>query len=158
MAARHRPALGTIDGDGSGKPLIAPLLREALRWFNDAVAAGCDEVPLSLTQLDIFARLDVEGTTIAELARRCGIARQSAHQAVGDLVRAGLLRVDPDPSSARNKLVRPTTEGLRRLRLATAAMAGAEAELAARIGAAQVEALRAVLDLDWRQGESSVTE
>ena len=152
MPARHRPALGTIDG--SDKPLIAPLLREALRWFGDAVAAGFaahDVAPLSLTQIDIFAQLDLDGTTIAELARRCGIARQSAHQAVGELVKAGLLRVDPDPSSARNKLVRPTTEGLRRLRLARAAMTEVEAELVARIGADNVERLRAVLDLDWRQ-------
>lgn len=152
VAERTRPAPETFDG--SDTPLIAPLLRQAYRWFSDAVAAGIAErhgQPLSLTQIDIFAKLDVDGTTIAELARRSGIARQSAHQAVGELVKAGLLRVDPDPSSARNKLVRPTTAGLAALRLARTVMADVENELAARIGADNVARLRALLDVDWHQ-------
>ncbi len=134
------------------KPLIAPLLREAYRWFSEAVVAGItarNVAPLSLTQIDIFAKLDGEGTTIAELARRSGIARQSAHQAVGELVKAGLLRVDPDPTSARNKLVKPTLEGMARLRLAQAVMADVERELVGRIGAENVERLRLLLDIDW---------
>lgn len=136
----------------SDKPLIAPLLRQAYRWFSEAVVAGIaarDVAPLSLTQIDIFAKLDVEGTTIAELARRSGIARQSAHQAVGELVKAGLLRVDPDPTSARNKLVKPTVEGMARLRLAQSVMADVERELIERVGADNVERLRGLLDIDW---------
>lgn len=142
--------------DGSDKPLIAPLLRQAYRWFGDAVVAGIaarDVQPLSLTQIDIFAKLDVDGTSIAELARRSGIARQSAHQAVGELVKAGLLRVDPDPTSARNKLVRPTLEGMARLRLAKAVMAEVERELVGRIGEDAVERLRTLLDIDWHPTE-----
>jgi DNA-binding MarR family transcriptional regulator len=138
------------------KPLIAPLLRQAYRWFSDAVTAGMaarDVEPLSLTQIDIFAKLDVEGTPIAELARRSGVARQSAHQAVGELVKAGLLRVDPDPSSARNKLVRPTQAGLARLRLAKTVMAEVEQQLVTRIGERDVERLRTLLDIDWHSAQ-----
>jgi DNA-binding MarR family transcriptional regulator len=150
MPDRLRPALETVDG--GDKPLIAPLLRQAYRWFSEAVVAGIvarNVAPLSLTQIDIFAKLDVEGTTIAELARRSGIARQSAHQAVGELVKAGLLRVDPDPTSARNKLVKPTVEGMARLRLAQSVMADVERELVERVGADNVERLRGLLDIDW---------
>jgi DNA-binding MarR family transcriptional regulator len=152
VAERTRPALDTFDGGDT--PLIAPLLRQAYRWFSESVATGIAAhggAPLSLTQIDIFAKLDVQGTTIAELARRSGIARQSAHQAVGELVKAGLLRVDPDPSSARNKLVRPTTAGVARLRLARTVMADVENQLAGRIGAENVARLRALLDMDWHQ-------
>ncbi|HEX4226082.1 MAG TPA: MarR family winged helix-turn-helix transcriptional regulator [Pseudonocardiaceae bacterium] len=147
-----RPGSALASVDGGDKPLIAPLLRQAYRWFSDAVAAAIAArgvEPLSLTQIDLFAKLDVGGTTIAELARRSGIARQSAHQAVGELVKAGLLRVDPDPTSARNKLVRPTSAGTARLRLAKASMAEVEQELVARIGERAVEQLRTLLDLDW---------
>lgn len=151
-----RPGSALVAVDGGAKPLIAPLLRQAYRWFSDAVAARIaarDGEQLSLAQIDLFARLDVGGTTIAELARRCGIARQSAHQAVGELVKAGLLRVDPDPTSARNKLVRPTSAGTARLRLAKAVLAEVEQELVARIGEREVEQLRTLLDQDWPAGD-----
>jgi DNA-binding MarR family transcriptional regulator len=151
-----RPGSALASVDGGDKPLIAQLLRQAYRWFSDAVAAGIAArgvEPLSLTQIDLFAKLDVGGTTVAELARRSGIARQSAHQAVGELVSAGLLRVDPDPSSARNKLVRPTQTGLARLRLAKTVMAEVEQQLVTRIGEREVERLRTLLNIDWHPAQ-----
>ncbi|GAA1973478.1 hypothetical protein GCM10009754_55470 [Amycolatopsis minnesotensis] len=135
-----------------GKPLLGPLLRQAFRWFADATIADLAAKgmpPLSITQMDIFTKLDPGGVTISELARRSGIARQSAHQAVRELVKAGVLRIEPDPSSTRSKLVLPTEAGLERLRVARRSLAEAEEWLADRLGDSVVEQLRAALDADW---------
>lgn len=135
-----------------GKPLLGMLIKQANRWFADATIAGLEEQglpPLSITQIEIFAKLDPGGITISELARRSGVARQSAHQAVGELVKAGVLRTEPDPSSTRSKLVMPTEAGLTRLRIARRTLAEAEQRLVDRLGEDVVEQLRAALDADW---------
>lgn len=150
MSQRRRPLAETpTAGEG---PLIGPLVRQATRWFEDGITAELaarGEPRLTITQIDIVAKLTTDGITIAELARRAGVARQSAHQAVGELVKAGMVRVDPDPGSVRNKLVRPTSQGLDRLRLARELLADLERRLGERIGVRRLEQLRVALDIDW---------
>ncbi|MFF4598845.1 MarR family winged helix-turn-helix transcriptional regulator [Amycolatopsis sp. NPDC001319] len=146
-----RRSLAETPSSGQG-PLLGPLARGMTRWFEDGILtelAARGEARLTMTQIDIVAKLDAEGITIAELARRAGVARQSAHQAVGELTRAGLVRVDPDPASARNKLVRPTEAGVARLNLAREVLEDLERKLGERVGARRLEQLRAALDLDW---------
>ncbi|MCG8965650.1 winged helix-turn-helix transcriptional regulator [Streptomyces sp. CL12-4] len=108
-------------------------------------AAG--EQPLSSAQGQVFALLDPDGTTVAELARRLGVTRQTAHQAVHGLLALGLLEQVPDPSSARNRLIRITAEGVRVHRRAQATLAVIEDALAERIGAEAATALRTALTL-----------
>lgn len=51
-----------------GKPLLGPLLRQAFRWFADATIADLEAKgmpPLSITQMDIFTKLDPGGITIS---------------------------------------------------------------------------------------------
>ncbi|WP_326565889.1 MarR family transcriptional regulator [Amycolatopsis rhabdoformis] len=147
----RRRSLAETRASGEG-PLLGPLARRITRWFEDGVLAELaarGEERLTMTQIDIVAKLDAEGITIAELGRRAGVARQSAHQAVGELTRAGLVRVDPDPASARNKLVRPTEAGLARLEVAREVLEDLERKLGDRIGARRLEQLREALDLDW---------
>ena len=127
------------------------LLTDARRWFDDALMASMEaagERPVTVAQASVFATLDPEGTTVAELARRIGIARQSAHQAVHGLITMGLLEQAPDPGSARRRLIRTTAEGERVHRRAQAALALVDAVLADRIGPAAGE-LRAALALPW---------
>lgn len=136
----------------SGEPLLGPLIRGAFRWYQDAVQerlALRGEEPLSLTQFELFARIDRDGTTIAELARRMGITRQSAHQAVRELARTGLVRVEPDPSSARSRLARPTARAAERIRVVREVLREIEDQLAARLGTRTVAQLRQILDADW---------
>jgi DNA-binding MarR family transcriptional regulator len=124
------------------------LLAGAKRWFDDALTASmraAGEQPLSSAQGQVFALLDPEGTTVAELARRLGVTRQTAHQAVHVLVDLDLLEQVPDPSSARNRLIRITPEGARVHRRAQATIAVIEGVLAERIGVAEAAALRAAL-------------
>ncbi|MFE9393974.1 MarR family winged helix-turn-helix transcriptional regulator [Streptomyces flavidovirens] len=127
---------------------LPQLLIEAKRWFDDALLASmraAGEQPVTVAQAAVFATLDDEGTTVSELARRIGVTRQTAHQAVHGLIGMGLLEQVPDPASARSRLIRATDEGVRVHRRAQATLAVIEDVLAERIGIAAVTALREVL-------------
>jgi DNA-binding MarR family transcriptional regulator len=133
-------------------PNLPQLLTEAKRWFDDALLASMEaagEQPVTVAQAAVFATLDEQGTTISELARRIGVTRQTAHQAVHGLIGMGLLEQVPDPASARSRLIRPTAEGARVHRRAQAALAVIEGVLADRIGTAAVNALRQALTVSW---------
>ncbi|MGC9378890.1 MarR family winged helix-turn-helix transcriptional regulator [Streptomyces sp. MH13] len=135
------------------------LLAGAKRWFDDALMASmraAGEQPLSSAQGQVLALLDAEGTTVAELARRLGVTRQTAHQAVHGMVGLGLLEQVPDPTSARNRLIRITAEGTRVHQRAQATLDVIENVLADRIGAARAAALRTALSLP--RGEPPVVE
>ncbi|MFD0690649.1 MarR family winged helix-turn-helix transcriptional regulator [Actinomadura fibrosa] len=133
-------------------PNLPQLLGEARRWFDDALLAGmraAGERPVTVAQASVFATLDAGGTTVSELARRIGVTRQTAHQAVHGLIGMGLLEQVPDPASGRTRLIRTTAEGDRVHRRAQAALAVIEDVLAERIGAAGTRELRRLLTLPW---------
>lgn len=147
------PAAGETTTRGEMTERNLPqLLGDARRWFDEALveamrAAGGQ--PVTVGQQAVFAALDPEGTTVAELSRRMGVTRQTAHQAVQSLIRLGLLEQSPDPASARRLLTVMTEEGRRADLLARARIARLEEELAARIGDAAVRDLRRALTADW---------
>ncbi|MFI5801794.1 MarR family winged helix-turn-helix transcriptional regulator [Streptomyces sp. NPDC051561] len=131
---------------------LPQLLGDARRWFEDAMftaleAAG--EQPVTPPQAQLFAVLDEEGTTVSEAARRMGVTRQTAHQAVHGLVAAGMLEQVPHPTSARQRLIRRTPEGERVHRRAGLILEALEAQLAERVGRETVDALRAALEAPW---------
>ncbi|MEU5955246.1 MarR family winged helix-turn-helix transcriptional regulator [Streptomyces sp. NPDC047525] len=131
---------------------LPQLLGDARRWFEDALLAALEaagEVHVSPTQAGLFAVLDEQGTTVSELARRMGVTRQTAHQAVHGLVAAGLLEQVPDPSSGRQRLIRRTAEGERTHREAELVLHRLEEVLAERIGPEVTRALRAALEAPW---------
>ncbi|MGW4562967.1 MarR family winged helix-turn-helix transcriptional regulator [Streptomyces sp. NPDC004561] len=131
---------------------LPKLLSEARRWFEDALFASMEaagEQPVTTAQASVFARLDAGGTTVSELARRIGVTRQTAHQAVHGLIGMGLLEQVPDPESARRRLIRMTPEGERVHARAQATIRVVEAVLVERIGPEPVRVLRDALTSDW---------
>ncbi|MYT32991.1 MULTISPECIES: MarR family winged helix-turn-helix transcriptional regulator [unclassified Streptomyces] len=133
---------------------LPQLLGEARRWFEEGLLAALEAggvTPVSPTQAQLFAVLDDQGTTVSELARRMGVTRQTAHQAVHGLVGAGLLEQVPDPGSARQRLIRRTREGERAHRRAGLILERLEEQLAERIGQNRVDALRTTLEAPWGQ-------
>ncbi|MGW2865284.1 MarR family winged helix-turn-helix transcriptional regulator [Streptomyces sp. NPDC001205] len=134
------------------------LFADARRWFEEGLAAAMEAAgaqPVSPAQTHLFAVLDEDGATVSELARRMGVTRQTAHQAVHALAAAGLLTQVPDPSSARRRLILRTAEGGRAHRQATAILERLEEELARRLGRHNVDALRTALEAPW--GEPSLS-
>ncbi|GAA4077647.1 MarR family winged helix-turn-helix transcriptional regulator [Streptomyces sp. NPDC048491] len=137
---------------------LPQLLTDARRWFEDGLLSAMEATgatPVSPTQAQLFAVLDDHGTTVSELARRTGVTRQTAHQAVHGLVNAGLLVQLPDPGSARRRLIRRTAEGERAHRQATAILDRLEGQLAERIGKGAADALRAALEAPWGEPPAS---
>lgn len=133
---------------------LPQLFTDARRWFEEGLLASLEAAgatPVSPTQAQLFAVLDDHGTTVSELARRMGVTRQTAHQAVHGLVAAGLLEQVPDPASARQRLIRRTVEGERAHRQAGAILERLEEQLAERISREAVDALRAALEAPWGQ-------
>ncbi|MDQ1041076.1 DNA-binding MarR family transcriptional regulator [Streptomyces sp. V3I8] len=134
--------------NAAGTPL-PQLLLDARRWFEEALVATlvrAGMAPISPTQAQLFAALDAAGTTVSELARRMGVTRQTAHQAVHSLIGMGLLEQGPDPSSARRRLIRRTAEGAAAHLEVVSVLAALEEELARRIGRRATDSLRAALE------------
>ncbi|WP_327410718.1 MarR family winged helix-turn-helix transcriptional regulator [Streptomyces sp. NBC_01281] len=137
---------------GAGGRNLPQLLGAARRWFDEGLLAALeaeDVDPVTATQLNVFAVLDEQGTTVAELARRMGVTRQTAHQAVHSLIAVGLLEQNPDPESARRRLILRTAKGRTAHERAEAMVGQLERTLAARIGEDAVAALKATLEQPW---------
>src|SRR5687768_2628854 len=116
---------------------LARLLLNGFRWFdagllNRLAAAGWPGLRGSHSQ--VFAHLDQDGTRIAELARRLGVTRQTAHQSVRELRGMGLVELVPDPSNASARLVVLTKRGRENVNAARLAFVELEAELKKRLG------------------------
>jgi DNA-binding MarR family transcriptional regulator len=140
-----------------GPPALALALLRAANWFDDALrsrlAAG--GVSISRSQSHVFAALDPSGSSVAELARRVGVTRQSMHRTVGELVDLGLVQVQPDPVDRRAGVVRLSPTGLEQVRRAVVELSRIESELSGRIGADAVAGLRTALARDWGEPPTS---
>ncbi len=134
-------------------PLIT-LLHRAGRWFSDALLARLADngvEPITPAHMAVLAHLgrDAEQVTIAELARRAGVTRQTMHRAVTQLVAEGLLTTTPGPGFPRSTLVAVTPQGARRRGAASAILGDLEQQLAAHLGEDVVAVLRQTLTPPW---------
>ncbi len=96
----------------------------------------------------VFANLVRSGTSIAELARRIGVTRQTMHETVRSIRDAGLVEIRADPTNRRRKLVVLTEIGQANVAAAAHVSADLERELSHRIGADRVAVLRDALEVD----------
>jgi DNA-binding MarR family transcriptional regulator len=94
----------------------------------------------------VFRALDTEELSAAQLARRLGVSDQALTRLVDEMERKGYVERRPDPHDRRVKRLRLAPRGRKALRAARAFHARYEAELARRLGAAEVAALRATLE------------
>jgi DNA-binding MarR family transcriptional regulator len=126
------------------------MLTDAQRWLAAAEQASSGRgTGLARSQTLVFSHLDAEGTRPAEIARRAGISRQAVGQTVAQMRELGLVKLAPDPTNRRARLVQPTAKGRRALERSGTGSAAAEKVLTRRIGAARVKSLRDALEQDW---------
>ncbi len=137
----------------SASPPLITLLQRGVRWFSDELLerladAGVD--PITPAHAAVLANLDDEAAlSIAELARRAGVTRQTMHRAVTQLVDEGLLASTPGPGFPRSSLIELTATGRQRRDIAAGILRDLECDLADRLGIDTLAELRASLTRAW---------
>lgn len=90
----------------------------------------------------LFPHIDVAGTRITAIAARMGVSKQAVAPLVDELVAHGALVKVRDPADGRARLVQFRTDGPYSIFAGLQALAAYEAELGARMGAADWAALK----------------
>jgi DNA-binding MarR family transcriptional regulator len=111
----------------AGEELAAPAGQTSARW---RVLAAVDEMPL----------------TVAQVARRWGLARQSVQRVADELAGERLCAYVDNPGHRRAKLLRLTPKGRAKLRAIQAAQRAWAGELGAAIGAADLRTASAAVE------------
>lgn len=125
------------------------LFGQAARRFDSRVLhlmAHQVDVPLALSNLaareqvsaahvHITRHLALEGSRLTELAERAGVTKQAMGDLVSQCEAWGLVTREPDPRDARARIVRFTDTGRAWLRAFQVAVAQAEDEFRAEVGA-----------------------
>jgi len=128
---------------------LGRLLGHAVRRFDERVLhlmAHNVQVPLALSNLaaraqvsaahiHITRHLALEGSRLTDLAERAGMSKQAMGDLVDQCEAWGLVTREPDPRDARVRVVRFTASGLDWLQAFRDAVAQAEAEFRAEVGA-----------------------
>jgi DNA-binding MarR family transcriptional regulator len=128
---------------------LGRLLGHAARRFDERVLqlmAHNVEVPLALSNLaarsqvgaahvHITRHLALEGSRLTELAERAGMSKQAMGDLVDQCEAWALVTREPDARDARARIVRFTASGLAWLQAFRDAVAQAEAEFRAEVGA-----------------------
>ncbi|WP_410597279.1 MarR family winged helix-turn-helix transcriptional regulator [Amycolatopsis sp. lyj-23] len=136
-------------------PPLLTLLQRGVRWFSDELlerldAAGVD--PITPAHAAVLAHLDQGASlSIAELARRADVTRQTMHRAVMQLIDEGLLVSTPGPGFPRSTLIELTDAGSRRRDVASGILHDLEQVLGRKLGPAALTELRNSLTRAWSQ-------
>lgn len=94
---------------------------------------------------NLFPHIAYEGTRITELARRVGVTKQAVAPLVAELEAEGVVRVVPDPSDGRARLVKFTVHGLKEMQRGMEVFRALEASFAKELGAKRMAALHDAL-------------
>ena len=100
---------------------------------------------VSLTDTNLLANLDTDGTIISALARRAGVTRQAAGQQVAALERLGYVERRSSDVDGRAALIYQTNRGRTLLGDALDIVAALETNYAKHLGAARLAGLKDVL-------------
>lgn len=135
-------------------PLLG-LLQRGVRWFSDELLERLDAAgvaPITPAHVAVLAHLDHGApVSIAELARRAGVTRQTMHRAVTQLLDEGLLVSTPGPGFPRSTLIGLTAAGRERRDVASGILHDLEHVLAGRLSPGELVELHDILTRAWPQ-------
>lgn len=141
------------------------LLRHARKTYGAAMrealeAAGYDDIPTNGLYIIGGLAHGEGGVPISHLVRDLGVTRQGAGQLVDTLVTRGYLARTPDEADRRQLIVTLTERGQAAAEVQTSARMEVDADLVARVGAAEVAAARRALAalIDMRRSVESGEE
>ena len=100
-----------------GGSALTDVILETFRLNGELIAAGnCLTRPHGLTgaRWQVMGPIDMEGPlTVAQIARRMGLARQGVQRIVNDLEKVGVVTLKPNQDHKRSPLVSITDKGNR---------------------------------------------
>jgi DNA-binding MarR family transcriptional regulator len=132
-----------VDLESNPHACLTFLVRHAWLSMRTVVAGVLAEHGLSVAQYGTLVLLaEQPGSTVAEVARKVGTARQSANELLGGLERSGLIERRAHPRDRRSQQVFLTDLGRNRIDAASPAVQAVEAQLEAEFSAADREAAR----------------
>jgi DNA-binding MarR family transcriptional regulator len=129
---------------------LRQLLLRASRAINQDVtaalhAAGFED--LKSSQVFCLAHIDLNGTTVVDLAERSNISKQAASKLVGELVVLGLLSTSRATSDGRAILVQFTPRGLALMHRSFELFADLEQKYRRRLGVQSYAVLKRALHM-----------
>ena len=153
--------LTTLSGrDGLPEPLTVLLetaSQSVLRTLTARLRArGFDAI--TEPHLVLFGNLDCGATHAAQIAQRMRVSRQAISKTLRELQDLGFVGLEGDPDRRNQKLVVMTDDGAKLALAARGELREIEAEIASRIGADAMEALRVALEKGWGTGASRTGE
>jgi DNA-binding MarR family transcriptional regulator len=128
------------------------LLQEKLWMLEERLAAKRLKSPhkhLTEAQSRILATLRGENLSISEVGRRLGISRQAAHKLVSQLVKEGVLALEPAPENERDKIIVFTEQGILLKERAKKALKTIDDEVKAKLGEKDFLFLKEILSREW---------
>ena len=114
------------------------------RVYDSVAAAG--HAGIRPMHSPVLRHLAPEGGRVSDLARDCGLTKQSVTYAVEDLVALGYLRTEPDPQDGRARRLRYTARGHKLVAALASASRESEASLASALGKDRLRTLRSLLE------------
>lgn len=132
--------------------MLLRTLMHAYYWMDDALQAHMRrEAGFSLprAQSMIMVCLSDGIDRQSDLAERLQVSKQAIQQALRSMIRKGMVTIEPDPASGRQRIVRVTPKGEAMRDIARRGMLELQRELGRRIGRDQLEALQDALNADW---------
>ena len=141
---------------GESMQLIITLMKR-LHWFQEGLEralepAGLD--PITRSQAFIMGHIAAGERRASKIAANLGVSRQAISQSLIELEQMGYIELVPDPDDKRARIIRFKAEFAEEGRICGAIFRELEQELARRIGARRISALRESLEAEW--GEAPV--
>lgn len=115
---------------------VAQLLFRAARlWNEQAIRQLQQHQPAArLAHTAVLPHIDWQGTRITDLAARMGVSKQAASQVVQEMVRLGLLELQPDPTDGRARRVCFSPQGMQAMSEGLQTLAEMQQSLSASFG------------------------
>jgi DNA-binding MarR family transcriptional regulator len=131
---------------------LAQLFMRAFYWAEEGLQNTLKErgwAQITKAQSQVFISIGEGVTRPSEIAARMSVTRQAIHQTINELVSFGYVSLEPDPSDRRAKIVTYTDKGQEIGQNTVLGLSEIEAQLIARIGVDNVQALREALCQNW---------
>ena len=138
--------------DPSNEPLLMWSLLRSFIWLDRALQAnmsarGWNPVSRAESQVMLLASAGITRPT--EISKALGLSRQAINQTIKQLIRRQLVTLVEDPEDRRCKIIEFADAGQGVRSDALEIIAGLDTYLAERMGADELDGLKAVVNQNW---------